>query len=198
MIPTFLLFGGVIGVVVALGTGRIARSPADDAPFPRAWLLLPLALAPQFLWIHLLSHLPSASGLSWLLTLSYLPVLVFLAVNAHHAWARVILLGLLLNFAASAANGGTMPARLPATDVPVALAPETTDRIAPGTKDRVMPASRSFVLEPLADRYVLSLPGGAQRLTSIGDLVILLGGSLALLSFVVPRRPTPAPIEAFP
>jgi hypothetical protein len=53
-----------------------------------------------------------------------------------------------------------------------------------GSKDRVPATGATVILEPLADRYVIVLPGGAMRLASVGDLVVLAGAIAALLTAV--------------
>lgn len=189
MIPTFLAIVALGGVGVALGAGRSDRSPARALALPRFWWLLWFAVVPQYLWAHEIAASPAlAARLGWLIPASYLPVFGFLVANVRFAWARVVFVGAVLNLAVILSNGGTMPARTvnvgpvaPATSLPV-------PHLVVGTKDRVPGAGATIVLPQLADRYVIVLPGGAMRLASVGDLVVLAGAIAALLTAIGASR----------
>ena len=185
MIIPFLAAATVLGLVVVV-SARWRRRSFDQIPsLPRKpWLLL-FALLPQIIWTHWLSHLGSAAnGFSWILPLSYAPVIWFIVLNVRFAWARVIAVGVALNLAVMVTNGGTMPAPARfATSQPAVMGVET-ERLAPGSKDRIVSDQTPALLAPLQDQYVVTLPGGMQRLASIGDFVSLGGAMLGLFSIL--------------
>jgi hypothetical protein len=181
MLPSFLAIVATLGLI-GLGIGVFDRSPARSLPLPRYWWLLGFAVVPQFAWAHWIARWPSgADALTWVIPLSYVPVVGFLLANAGRAWARLVLVGAALNLLVIVLNGGAMPAR--AVNVPsgAASASVAPTHLVPETKDRALGATTAW-LEPLADRYVVPLPGGAMRLMSAGDAVVLGGALLALLT----------------
>ncbi|HVC35428.1 MAG TPA: DUF5317 family protein [Chloroflexota bacterium] len=183
MIVPFLAVATLIGVVVVPSAGWRRLSLSARTPLPRApWLLL-LAILPQLLWTRWLSHLgPSADGFAWVLPVSYLPVLCFIALNLRFTWARVVAVGVGLNVAVMLANGGTMPAPAHFARSAPAVTSVAGERVVPGSKDRIVADSAPAFLAPLQDQYVVTLPGGQQRLTSVGDFVTLGGAVLGLLT----------------
>jgi hypothetical protein len=178
MIIPFLAVAAALGLVVVLSTRWRRQSSQKMVDLPKKpWLLL-VALALQFLWTHWLSHLgPSAEKLTWILPLSYVPVMCFVAFNWRFTWSRVIAVGVAMNFAVMIANGGTMPAPAQFSSHPP---PTGEERIAPGSKDRIV--AHSTVLPPFQDQFVVTLPGGSQHLASLGDFVSLSGAVVGLLS----------------
>jgi hypothetical protein len=184
MVVPFLAVATIFGAVVTLGARWRRRSFRFHFVLPRyPWLLL-LTLALQTIWIRWLSYRgPSALAFAWILPLSYGPILVFAALNIKYAWIRVIALGAALNMAVMLLNGGTMPA--PAGLGAHGVAAGTTEeRLIPGSKDRAVRDDGAVVLAPLIDRYIVTLPGGQQRLASVGDFVALAGAFLGLLSAI--------------
>ncbi|HLG50128.1 MAG TPA: DUF5317 family protein [Chloroflexota bacterium] len=188
MVVPFLAVATFFGVVVTLGARWRRRSFHFHFVLPRCpWLLL-LTLALQTIWVRWLSyHGQSALSFAWILPLSYGPILVFAALNIKYAWIRVIALGAALNMAVMLLNGGTMPAPagLGAHEVPAGT---TVERLIPGSKDRAVRDDGAVALAPLIDRYIVTLPGGQQRLASIGDFVALAGAFLGLLSAISVQR----------
>ena len=183
MVIPFLAVAAVLGVISALSY-RWRRHSLEAMPaLPRKpWLLL-LAIAPQFTWVHWLSHLgPGVEQFAWILPLSYLPVLGFIALNVRLAWARVVAVGVTLNLAVMLANGGTMPAPARFATSQPAITSTDTERLAPGTKDRLMSENAPPLLAPLQDQYVITLPNGTQHVTSIGDFISLGGAVFGLVS----------------
>ena len=186
MIPTFLIVVALAGIGVALGAGRAGSTPGIG--LPKRWWLLGFAVAPQYLWAHRIAATPAlAEHFAWLIPASYLPVFAFLTTNLRFAWARVVLVGAALNLAVIFANGGTMPARAIAAEGAGAPSPGVAAHLVVGTKDRVPGTGASILLGQLADRYVIVLPGGAMRLASVGDVVVLAGAIAALLTAVGAR-----------
>ena len=183
MIAPFLAVAAALGVIVVLSARWRRHSHGSTPSLPRKpWLLL-LAILPQLAWVHWLSHLGSgAAGFSWLLTASYVPVMCFIALNVRYTWARVIAVGVALNFTVMLANGGTMPAPARfATSQPL-VTTTTAEQLAPGSKDHVAGDRQPTLLAPLEDQYVVTLPLGGQRLASVGDFVSLGGAVIGLLS----------------
>jgi len=182
VLPSFLALGAILGLI-GLGIGVFDRSPARSLRLPRHWWLLGFAVVPQFIWAHWIARWTAgADVLTWVIPLSYVPVVGFLLANAGHAWARLVLLGAALNLLVIVLNGGTMPARTVNVPNVVASANVAPTHLVPETKDRAFGPTTAVWLEPLADRYVLPLPGGATRLMSAGDAVVLGGALLALLT----------------
>lgn len=183
MIIPFLAVATVLGAVVVLGTKWRRHSWRTIPALPRKpWLLL-FAIVPQFVWTHWVSHLGSgAMSFVWLLPASYLPVFLFIAFNVRYPWARVVAVGVSLNVAVMLGNGGTMP--MPARFVgnQTVQTNGSSVRLFPGSKDRIADSQEPTLLAPLEDQYVVTLPGGARRLTSVGDFVSLGGAFFGLLS----------------
>lgn len=183
MLIPFVAVAALVGIFVAFGrTWR--RLPRESAPLPKKPWLVVVAVVVQVIWLRWLSHLgPSAESFSWVLPVSYAPIVWFLAVNIRTSWAPVVTLGLGLNLAVMLVNGGTMPA--PAHFLAdQANVGQHAERIVAGSKDRVVGSEFPTVLSPLEDQYVITLPGGQRRLASIGDFVSLGGGIIGLLSVV--------------
>lgn len=183
MVVPFLAAAAVLSVFVALGAGWRRHSFRDSPTLPRQpWLLL-LAMIPQLAWGHWLSRLgPDAERLVWILPLSYLPVLGFIAVNRRLVWIRIVAVGVAMNLAVMVFNGGAMPAPARFAASEPAVARPSGARLAPGTKDRIVAEDQVTPLGLLEDRFVVTLPGGHQRLASLGDFVSLGGALLGLVS----------------
>jgi hypothetical protein len=166
--------------------------------------LLLFAVVPQQLWVRWISHQPDlAERLTWLVAGSFLPLILFLYFNHVQLWAKVIAIGVALNLAAMIANGGEMPAP---NQFAAAASNQTeiaSERIIPGTKDKLITASAPAALHFLSDHFLLTLPTGAQRVVSAGDIFILSGGILALALAVSAQgslapRATDLPVNAHP
>jgi hypothetical protein len=146
--------------------------------------LLLLSLAPQQLWVRWLSHQNGgATDWAWLVALSYVPLAAFVFFNRDRLSVKVIAVGALLNVAAMIANGGAMPAPMRLAATP-ATSGAQVERIAPGTKDRLVGDKAPSGLELISDRFVVTLPTGAQRVASVGDFIILFGGLIALIGAI--------------
>lgn len=123
----------------------------------------------------------------FLLVLSYLLLIWFVAANLRRPGIVVMGAGLLLNFAAILANGGLMPVTPEALaragyDIPADVGPG--DHL-PHTKD-VLKERGDVRLWFLGDRLVLDpLPGIAAF--SIGDVVILAGLAVTVVDLLSPR-----------
>ncbi len=122
-----------------------------------------------------------------LLVASYLLLLLFVAVNVYRPGIAVIGAGLLLNFAAIAANGGLM-AITPQTILKTGSLPghAVIGEWLPGSKD-VLLERGDVHLWLLTDRLTCDAISPAFRAFSIGDVVIVVGLLLTLAELLLPR-----------
>jgi hypothetical protein len=188
MILTFAVLAGFIAALLRAGHNR---QPLQPPALTGVWLVV-IAFLPQWLAFHLL---PTArlfpDGLAAaLLVLSQLLLLIFAGRNWRQPGVALLGLGVALNLAVIAANGGLMP-----------TFPEVVTRLAPGatgtwnvgerlwlSKDIVLPASATW-FPWLADRFLL--PGWLpmRAAFSLGDVVIA-GGAFWLLWSMGSRQQT--------
>ncbi len=149
VVALFLAF-----VVALLRGGKLSRLVA----LPLRWPALPLlALVVQLGVIHF----PRAYGQNFdlpaiALLLSYLALFLAVWLNRRIPGLALLGLGLLLNLAVMAANGGYMP-----------IAPETMERIGHGDADAILPSSR------VAGTKDIALPREQTRLWFLSDIFIL-------------------------
>ena len=143
-----------------------------------------IAVAVQVLLIRL--HAAAAVPEVYLragMILSFLALLAFAGLNLRLTGIRIIAIGVLLNFAVIAANGGLMP-----------VSPETADRVSAGGQTEEVslgspvPNSKDVLLERedtrlwwLSDTLTLPRAGIA---FSVGDVFILLGLAYLAMSVV--------------
>lgn len=111
------------------------------------------------------------------------PLLAIVALaNWRLPGLHLFLAGVLLNFAALAANGGLMPVAsttlASVNGQEAALNVDGAEAI-PGSKSVVIP-DEDIALGALADRIVINLPIVGVKIVSVGDLLIGLGISLAI------------------
>lgn len=153
-------FVGVWALVVAAGL-HVALSP----------LLLPPEAA-RTLAASPAPGLPALGGLLYLVSLSC--ALVFLALNRRLPGLRLVLLGLVLNFAVIAANGGQMPgdpAQLERAGLLAGMLQEASDGLwSPFTL-----IGENTRLPFLGDVIYTPLPFREPVIVSVGDLVIAVG-----------------------
>jgi hypothetical protein len=118
---------------------------------------------------------------------SYCALLVFAAANVRRPGIAVLGLGVLLNFAAVAANGGLM-----------AITPETVLKTGDLPEDAVigewLPGSKDVLLEredvrlwSLTDRLTWDAVSPVFRAFSVGDVIILAGLVVTLVDILLPR-----------
>ena len=140
----------------------------------KAWYVPIIAVAVQVLLIRLHAAAVPEVYLRAGMILSFLALLAFAGLNLRLTGIRIIAIGVLLNFAVIAANGGLMP-----------VSPETADRVSAGGQIQEVslgspvPNSKDILLERedtrlwwLSDTLTLPRAGIA---FSVGDVVILLG-----------------------
>ena len=184
-----LLVPIAVGVAVALVRGGSLRRLAD-LHFRLGWLAA-LCFALQ-LWVV---YRPAGSmesdrvAQTVLLMGTYAALVIVVWVNRRIAGMRVIALGLALNLAVMAANGGFMPvspeAVVAARLHPAESLPPEGGRL-PRSKDILLPVEQTR-LWLLSD--VIVAPGApGVKIYSAGDLVVAIGAFLLLQAAMVPRR----------
>ena len=125
-----------------------------------------------------------------LLPLAHVLLLPFLLRNLSFWGIRLILLGLLLNLTAMAANGGLMPVEGSAVE---AVGRHEVGELevgspVPGSKN-VLLAREDIRLRELSDILVLPVPRPFTRAASVGDFFVFAGVAVAF-SEVVRRNGT--------
>lgn len=119
------------------------------------------------------------------LLLSYPALIVGCLMNFRTPGVALMLLGVVLNFAAILANGGLMPVAVDHIGTP------PVEGFVPGTKSVVLHAA-DIRLPLLTDRFGLPLPALQAKVFSLGDALIaaglLVAGTRTLVS-LVPHRP---------
>lgn len=149
------------------------------------WLAL-VALAAQLLALvsPLAPHLPASIGpLVHMSTLALL--LAFLLRNLRYRALGLVAVGITLNLAVIAANGGYMPVR-PEDARAAGFADLAADLEARGTREKWTLLTADTRLPFLADVIVLGWPPGLRRAVSPGDLLIGLGVFLFLQEALLP------------
>lgn len=165
---------GLAGAVLRSSLGRRRLSP----PRLHRSGLVPVTFASQAFAFYMPGILAIPESLVCMgLVISQVGLLAFAWLNRRQAGMRLLGLGLALNFAVIAANGGWMP-----------ISPETLARLVPGTlpaewtagdrfgtsKGRVMlPAETRLPM--LSDRFILPIEGPYRAAFSIGDVILVLG-----------------------
>lgn len=130
----------------------------------------------------------TTGGRSWLpflLPLAHLLLLPFLLRNLSFWGMRLILVGLLLNLTAMAANGGLMPVEGSAVE---AVGRHEAGELqvgspVPGSKN-VLVASHDVRLRELSDILLLPVPRPFTRAVSVGDLLVFTGVIIAYAEVV--------------
>jgi hypothetical protein len=184
-----LLLAILIGLLVGLGYAKWRGCPYQITDLRYLWLA-EVGFLPQLLVIYLpftRSHLPD-----WLVALSLLAsqslLLVFAWLNRRLPGINILILGVLLNLAVMAANGGFMP-----------ISPRTAGRLVPASVIHDTPLgsrlgySKDILLLPdgtrfewLADRFFLPDWFPLQVAFSLGDVLIAAGAFWLLANPGVP------------
>lgn len=166
--------------------------PTELASIRLRWLPLPLvAFAVQLAtFIHFPDQLVSVAPVLHLTSMALL--LVFIALNVRYRALALVALGVALNLAVITANGGYMPVRI--ADMERAGFPQVAAELGTtGRFQKSRPLDETTRLPWLADVIHLPLPGGPDRLISIGDIAIAAGAFLFIQEALVGRRrPTQA------
>lgn len=174
MAQSYLLVALATGLVLGLLLGGRPRHLAGKRF--RWWLLLPLAVALQFV-----VELDGVPAPVTLLLVSYAYLLLFCAANLRHPGMGVVLVGIALNAVVITANGG-MPVRVEAVRAARLVAPGETVHIVE-VKHRIEePGDRLTVLGDIIPIAPL------REIVSFGDLVIAVGVADLLVHLLRPAR----------
>jgi Family of unknown function (DUF5317) len=165
----------------------IARSPNRRAG-DLAWLAIALAcLVVQRITVLALGADGFEATVRRAVFLVAMPVLIIAALHfRRYLGAWLIAAGIAMNFAPMASHGGLMPVSWELIHASGAF-PEFTEqdigRQVPNSKDIVLLRS-DIHLEPLSDRYLVSIPVYGANIYSAGDFVAFGGVALAALQIV--------------
>lgn len=185
-----LLAAVLIGLCAGLLRALCSRSSFRAPPLRMAGLVI-VALSLQFMAFGLPATregLPVPLVASMLVA-SLVLLLVFAWVNRRQAGFWLLGLGLALNLAVIAANGGLMP-----------INPENASRLVPQVASEEWKSGRRFGLgkdvvlkenqthlAPLSDRFLLPAWSPARAAFSLGDILIALGAVSLLWSMGRPQ-----------
>lgn len=173
-------FVGLWAVFVAAGL-HVALNP----------LVLPPAAA-RALSSAPVPGLPPLGGLVYVVSLGC--ALLFLALNRHLPGLKLVLLGLALNFAVIAANGGQMPGD-PAQLARAGLLEVTLQEIAQGRWSPFGLIGEGTRLAFLGDVIFVPLPFRDPVIISVGDIVIVAGVFAFFNPLRVPRPTLGQPVQ---
>ncbi|MEA3460174.1 MAG: DUF5317 domain-containing protein [Chloroflexota bacterium] len=189
-----LLLALLATILIGLARGgKLSR--VGDIPLRWGWMPV-IAFAMQS---YLIFHAPveKFGGISGVrevaFVLSYLLLLIAVWKNHQLPGVKIIGLGLLLNLAVMAANGGLMPI------TPEALLRAGQEHLAPGLQSGIkVDDSKDIILSrdetrlwALSDIFVLSFP--IRSVLSVGDILVAVGAFVllqeAMLGRVKPKSP---------
>jgi hypothetical protein len=181
------------------------RGEAVGCRTPRPPLLqwLPLAViafTAELMLVRGLSGLGAGSAtMAALLPLAHLLLVPFLIKNFSYWGIRLLSLGLLLNLAVMAANGGLMPVSAGAVQAVGRHDPATLEhgQYVPGTENVYLARDDTRLVE-LSDAIVLRVPGAFTWAVSAGDVLIAFAVAVTLAEiFSRQRRAVGLPALAF-
>ncbi len=184
MSPVIAVIG--IALVVGLVAGGTLRN--FERLHVHWWALVFIGLALQVVAVPRYATVPAWAIGAGMLVSSYVLLLTFLTVNRWIPGAAIMAIGLLMNLAVVAVDGG-MPVRAGAVESAGGTAASVSTDV--GTKHHLMTDRDLFA--PLGD--VIPVPPPARVVLSIGD--VLLYGGMAWFVLQVMRgrsRETPRPI----
>jgi hypothetical protein len=172
-----LWLGIGIGLIVGLGISKWRGHPYQPPILHHIWLVI-VGFLPQLVIIYLgKAHFDIPNMLvAFSLITSLLALFVFSWLNRHVSGMMILIIGVMLNLAVIAANGGFMP-----------INPQTAERIVGsqndadlvignriGYKDILLPKHDTH-LELLSDRFLLPASFPHQVAFSLGDVFIASG-----------------------
>lgn len=135
----------------------------------RLWFLLPLALLMQSSTLLLSNDGWTATLGSWLILLSYVPLLAVVVINRDRKGMWLAGIGVLMNFLVIALNGG-----MPVLEGAVVVASGFQSGLDVATDFKHVPLDASTRLTFLADVIPLRIFGEGQVL-SLGDVFLAVG-----------------------
>lgn len=186
-----LLFFVAASLVVLVVRGVSPRT-LGTLRFRWGWMVLISCALQLAVMYGLPTSIAWAGARGPLLMLAYGVLLLGLAVNHRLPWLKLLTLGVVLNFAVMALNGGQMPVS------PEALSQARMTHLAPGlsagepvagTKDVVLPREQT-ALWPLSDVLIWP-PLPRHAVFSPGDVLIALGAGLLIQSAGRAKRALP-------
>ncbi|MCL5961216.1 MAG: DUF5317 domain-containing protein [Chloroflexi bacterium] len=177
----FFVPGIVLGIVAGLiRGGNLSR--LAQLRFRCAWLIITAFLVQVLIFSPISSALPANElAVPVLHILSNLALIGALALNWRIAGMQLVALGLLLNFAAIAANGGYMPVSGEVLDR-AGRAAELQELRATGHVAKAALLTDETRLPFLGDLYEVGIPPIKGRVFSIGDVLISIGAFVLLVA----------------
>jgi hypothetical protein len=195
-----LLVGLLLGLIAGYGRAWLQMRPYAFPEIRQMELVL-LAFLPQALvfFVPQTGRFVSHQWAALILPLSLAILVLFVWHNRRLQGFWLLGLGLLLNMAVIAANGGLMPtspetlAIVHGTTVDNEQAQALVDSRAFGSKNVVLPVEETR-LEWLADRFTVPEELPIQFAFSLGDVFLAAGAFWALWVGSAVRRPTTEPV----
>ncbi len=172
-----LWLGIGFGLVAGMGVSKWRGRPFHPPTFKHIWLVF-LGFLPQLLVIYIGSNrfsIPDWIAASCLVT-SQLALLIFAWLNRSLPGMYILILGLILNLAVIALNGGFMPIS-PQTAMRL-VGDEHSNSLIPGNRfglKDILLSVQETRLEVLADRFLPPVGFPYQVAFSLGDIFITAG-----------------------
>ncbi|WP_175640232.1 DUF5317 domain-containing protein [Metabacillus schmidteae] len=163
-----------------------------EITFKMGWVFPALLLFQFFIfyfqnkieWIGEISHF-SFMGV-------YVIGLIFLWINRFHAHFKFIFVGVLLNFIVMAVNGGRMPV---SEEAALLLDPYYLDTLKNSLYAKHTLATDSTIFAFLGDIIPLRPPYPREQVISIGDVVMNIGGFLAIQAIMLDNKENESPLN---
>ena len=185
-----LIVAIIAGVGVALLRGGSLKR-LSDLPLRLGWVAVAALVAQAYAIYAPVDRLEDDRTLHVALIMgSYAALLAVVWANRGLAGMPILAVGLVLNLAVMAANGGLMPV---SRETVLAAGVSTAETVPaegarlPRSKDVLLSAERTR-LWVLSDAIVLPPP--VARVCSLGDIAIALGAFLLLQAAMAPKRET--------
>jgi len=180
--------GILLGLIVGFFRGGLRHGLHQFAALKlRSGWIFPVLLLIQFFIFYLQERFEWVASINgYLFAAVYITGLTFLWLNRHHTGFMLIWIGVFLNFAVMAANGGRMPVSVEASAV---LGPYYVDMLREGGA-----VSKHFMMDAytrlpfLGDIIPLSSPYPRTQVISIGDVVMNVGIFLFIQYMMVNRE----------
>ena len=172
-----LLAALILGLLAGLAAARWQGVPYQAPQFRHIWLL-PVSMLPQLAAVYgPAREAPRAApSAAVLLMLSLLGFAAFAWLNRRFPGMAVLLIGLVLNMAVMAANGGWMPISPEiARHLPGGRPAEAALLGARADDKSVLMRPEDTRLEFLADRFLIPEVAGYRAAVSLGDMLIAVG-----------------------
>jgi hypothetical protein len=173
------------GILIAIITGLIRRGNFNgfaELRLRNGWIF-PLLLVIQIIIFIFQSKFTWIASISEYFFLGvYVIGLYFLWINRKQAGFNYILIGVFLNFLVMAINGGRMPVSLEAASI---LDPFYAEILKSGIYAKHQLLSDSTYLGFLGDIIPLSSPYPREKIISIGDVIMNIGGFIFVVHLML-------------